>query len=91
LGFSDDWPLKEDVVELLPGRVITVPPGACHVALELILGHFAGRTMFHKIRVVAGAPGGGATSHYDHSRELAPRLLTLARKLDDRDWVTAEC
>jgi translation initiation factor IF-1 len=81
--------LKEDVVELLPGRVIAVHRGACHVALDAgptILAHLAGRMMFHKIHMVAGDRVEVAMSHYDHSRELPPRLLTLVRKLVDGGW-----
>jgi hypothetical protein len=43
--------------------------------------------MFHKIHKVAGDRVEGATSYYDHSRNLPPGLLTLARKLDDSDWL----
>jgi hypothetical protein len=52
-----------------------------------ILAHLAGRMMFHKIHMVAGDRVEVAMSHYDHSRELPPRLLTLVRKLDDGDWL----
>jgi hypothetical protein len=36
---------------------------------------------------VMGRIGQGLREHYEVPKELSPKLQTLVRKLDDRDWL----